>query len=148
MFKDHMRAGNSQVRTHALATDSQFTVSVTVELCVLAPAVAATVKVTTPSFAVGAAVSVTIDTPAPLIEAGLKVAVTPLGRPLTDKATVGTVVPVDAVCTLMVPPVPCVTARAVVPTPKTKVGLLTALTTSVTVALTVVLPLTPVTVSG
>ena len=63
------------------------TVSEKVAVCVMPPPTPDTVMVYVPAAVVEATVSDKVDVPEPVIEVGLKVPVTPVGRPLTDKAT-------------------------------------------------------------
>ena len=92
---------------------SAVTVSVMVAVSVVEPLVPVMVKVTAPTVAVLVAVRVKVLPPEPVTEAGLKDAVTPVGRPLTVKATALSK-PLNAeTTTLLVAVVPCST---VVPT--------------------------------
>jgi hypothetical protein len=75
-------------------------VRLSVELCVVVPAVPEKVRILVTGLAVRAAVKVRIARPVPLIVGGLNLAVTPLGRPLNLRVIAGSIEPVTTVCTV------------------------------------------------
>ena len=78
-----------ETETEKPAGPDAVTVSETVAVCVIPPPVPVMVSVEVPVAAVDATVSVNLDEPEPGagMDAGLKLAVTPEGKPVTDKAT-------------------------------------------------------------
>ena len=87
------------------AAAAAVTVSETVAVCVIPPPVPVMVSVEVPTAAVDATVSVNVDVPEPGagMDAGLKLAVTPEGKPVTDKATAELNPPETAVVIFEVP---------------------------------------------
>ena len=70
-----------------LPPPDEVTVSVTVVVSTVAPAVPFTVIGYTPVAVVADTAIVMVEVPVPVIEVGLKVTVTPVGWPLADKVT-------------------------------------------------------------
>ena len=76
-------------------------------MCVRLPDVPVIVTVAGPTVALPEAVNV--NTLPPVVLAGLKEAVTPAGRPLTDKPTTPLKAPISVTATVLVPLVPWTT---------------------------------------
>ena len=85
------------------------TVRVKVPVSVVEPLVPVTVTVAAPTVAVFEAVKVSVLPADPLTDAGLKAAVTPVGSPLTVKATVPVKPLMADTVMLLVAVVPCIT---------------------------------------
>lgn len=88
---------------------SAVTVRVSVAVSVVEPLVPVMVTVAAPTVAVSEAVKVSVLPADPVTEDGLKAAVTPVGRPLTVKATVSLKPLIADTVTLLVAVVPCMT---------------------------------------
>jgi hypothetical protein len=86
---------------------SAVTVRVSVAVSVVEPLVPVTVTVAAPTVAVFDAVKVSVLPADPETEDGLKAAVTPVGRPLTVRATVPLKLLIADTVTLLVAVVPC-----------------------------------------
>ena len=89
------------------------TVSVTVVVSTVEPAVPFTVMGYTPVATVPATAIVMVEVPVPVIEVGLKVTVTPVGWPLADNTTGVLNPPVTVLVMVEVPDLPCTTETPV-----------------------------------
>lgn len=95
--------------TEIVKLGSAVTVRVSVVASTVEPLVPVTVIVAAPTVAVFEAVKVSVLPADPVTEAGLKLAVTPVGRPLTVKATVPLKPLIAETVTPLVAVVPCST---------------------------------------
>ena len=128
-----------------LGTWTAVTVKLMVAVCVRVPLTPVTVMVAAPRVAVLDAVKVRVLVP--VVEAGLKAVVTPAGNPLAVKAT-APVNPPDGVTVRTLEPVaPCATETLAGLAANVKLGVCTAVTVKLRVAVCVRVPLTPVTVT-
>ncbi|HKE96601.1 MAG TPA: hypothetical protein VKB34_19990, partial [Povalibacter sp.] len=107
--------------------------SATVLVWVRVPEVPVTVSVAAPSVAVADALRVSVEL-LPVVDAGLKLAVTPLGRPLTVRATLPVNPPVLAMATDAIPEALRATERLVGVIDSEKSAGVTAFTVSATLA--------------
>ena len=100
-----------EAETVKLAETGAVTVSETVVVCVTPPPVPVTVMEYVPVAVVEATVRVKVEVPDPgaAIEVGLNAAVTPVGRPLADKATAASKPSTTAVVIVEAPLLPCTT---------------------------------------
>ena len=89
------------------------TVSETVVVSVVLPAVPVTVIVKVPGVTVDPTAIVMVEVPLPVIEVGLKLTVTPLGWPLALKTTAVLKPPVTVLVMVDVPDAPCATETEV-----------------------------------
>lgn len=121
------------------------TVRLMVAVCVSVPLTPVTVIVAAPSAAVLDAVKVRVLVP--VVEAGLKAAVTPAGNPLALSATLPVNRPEAVTVRTLEPVPPCDTETLVGLAAKAKLGVWTAVTVRLMVAVCVRVPLTPVTVT-
>ena len=118
-------------------------------VCVTPPPVAVTVTFVVPVVAVALAVKVRVELPLPgaAIEAELKLAVTPVGKPETDKDTAELKPPVTLVVIVEAPDVPCARDKLEGEATTVKSGVCAALTVSESVAVCVMPPPVPVMVT-
>jgi hypothetical protein len=121
------------------------TVKAMVAVCVSVPLTPVTVIVAAPSVAVLDAVKVRVLVP--VVEAGLKAAVTPAGNPLAVKATAPVNPPEGVTVRTLELVAPCATETLAGLAAKVKLGVWTAVTVKLRVAVCVRVPLTPVMVT-
>jgi len=107
-----------------LAETGAVTVSDTVVVCVTPPPVPVTVMEYVPVAEVEATVRVRVEVPDPgaAMEVGLKAAVTPVGKPLADKATAASKPSTTAVVIVEAPLLPCTTERELGEAERVKLG--------------------------
>lgn len=116
-----------------------------VVVCVSVPLTPVTVIVAAPIVAVLDAVKVRVLVP--VVEAGLNAAVTPAGNPLVVSATAPVNPPDGVTVTTLEPVAPCATETLAGLAASEKLGVWTAVTVKLRVAVCVRVPLTPVTVT-
>jgi hypothetical protein len=140
-----MLVGESEIVKSA--GGAALTTKVTVVECTRLPLVPVTVSVYVPAGVAVLVVTDIVDDPEPVTEVGLNEALAPAGNPLPERLTVPPNPPDPVTVALYEVPVPAVTVCEAGAAETEKSPTTGALTTSVTVAVCVVLPLVPVIVN-